>query len=158
MGTPNFAEYLQLDSTSPSGLSWKKGPRRYKVPGTPAFLAQGTGGYYVGHLLDKRYSAHRIVFYLAYGYMPDQVDHIDGDRSNNHPDNLRGVSNAENQHNRIAKGYSYRKDKGKWEAQIYLNNTKKRLGYFSSKEEAHAAYLCAKARYHPTAPERCYAT
>jgi hypothetical protein len=42
-------------------------------------------------------SAHRIAFALANGRWPDMVvDHIDGDRTNNRPGNLREVTQGEN--------------------------------------------------------------
>jgi DNA polymerase I-like protein with 3'-5' exonuclease and polymerase domains len=37
----------------------------------------------------------RLVFEDFYGWLPEQVHHKDGDRFNNHPDNLEGTSDAE---------------------------------------------------------------
>jgi hypothetical protein len=42
----------------------------------------------------------------------------------------------------------YKRDK-RWLAQIRVNGRLKNLGYFSSAEAAHAAYLAAKLRLHP---------
>ena len=42
-------------------------------------------------------SAHRIVFAMTHGRWPEmEVDHIDGCRTNNRPENLREISHYEN--------------------------------------------------------------
>ena len=42
------------------------------------------------------------------------------------------------------KGYTFNKNKKKWQAQIRLNGKKKTLGYFDNETDAHKAYLRAK--------------
>lgn len=39
---------------------------------------------------------HRLIWFLAYGEIPDEIDHINGDRADNSLDNLRSVSRQEN--------------------------------------------------------------
>lgn len=52
---------------------------------------------YIATYLDKRYeSAHRIIFAMHHGYMPEQVDHIDHNGMNNKIDNLRASNNRDN--------------------------------------------------------------
>ena len=78
-----------------------------------------------------------------------QVDHIDGDRLNNNIVNLRIVSNQQNQWNHTkAKGYSWDKVKQKWRSHINVSSKKIHLGYYTTEEEAHQAYLNAKLIYH----------
>ena len=60
--------------------------------------------------------------------------------------NLRIVSNQQNQFNKQGKGY-YHID-NRWRAIIRFNNKNIHLGYFNTKEEAHQAYLKAKEKYH----------
>jgi hypothetical protein len=95
---------------------------------------------------------HRFIMGLEYG---DRrvVDHINGDKLDNRKENLRICSIAENCLNSKAhrdnksgfKGAFLHKPSGRWMAQIARDGKKKHLGYFSSAEEAHAAY-CAAAK------------
>lgn len=91
---------------------------------------------------------HRLAWYLHYGHLPiNQIDHIDGVRSNNKIENLRDVTNQQNQWNRItAKGYC--RTRNKFHAQININRKVKFLGYFHTEQEARNAYLKAKETYH----------
>ena len=78
-----------------------------------------------------------------------QVDHIDGNKINNAFENLRVVTNQVNQfNNHVAKGYSWNKARGKWEAYIKVNGKKKNLGFHDTEGAARAAYLAAKEKYH----------
>lgn len=154
MVMPTFDEYLQLDSGSPSGLSWKARPAHSRVVvGAPAFTTQDKDGYFKGKLLGVSYKAHRVVYYLVHGFLPIEVDHKDGVPSNNEPDNLRVACNM---HNRVHRGTYL--DAGRWRAKIGVDGRNIYLGTFNTEEEAHMAYLKAKRIHHPTAPERCYAT
>ena len=79
----------------------------------------------------------------------EQLDHINGIRTDNRISNLRKVTQNENQWNRVtAKGYSWKKRDNKWEARIIINRKNKYLGCFNSEEEARKAYLEAKEKYH----------
>ena len=74
------------------------------------------------------------------------VDHIDGNKLNNQPENLRIVTvrqNAQNQHTHRAGrlvGCYYNKPTKKWMAYIEIDGKKKNLGYFDSELAAHNAY------------------
>ena len=78
-------------------LVWKSGPRKGKVAGSV-----GTNGYVTVNLDKKWIGAHRLVWAWHFGYLPDQIDHINGDRADNRIDNLRPASTHENGHNRGA--------------------------------------------------------
>jgi len=69
------------------------------------FLHLGTSRYKHVRINGKKYLLHRVVWALAHGRWPGsgmQVDHIDRDTRNNHPDNLREVTASQNQRNRSA--------------------------------------------------------
>jgi hypothetical protein len=84
------------------------------------------------------------------------VDHIDGNRGNNHWNNLRYATYAENSRNMkrhtdgssIYKGVAYNKALNKWQAQIQLNGKAKHLGVFVNEREAGEAYNTAALEHY----------
>lgn len=104
-----------------------------------------------------RIRAHRLAFLHVLGYLPAEVDHINGIRSDNAWSNLRDCSRSENQQNiggarrdnkcKLA-GASFNKTYQKYVAQIQINKQKINLGRFDTAVEAHDAYLSAKAAVH----------
>ena len=91
---------------------------------------------------------HQFIYYIVYGKVVEQIDHINGIRDDNRIKNLREVTNQQNQFNKVGtKGY-YLYRNGKWKSQISINNKVIGLGYFEKEEEARQAYLNAKKVYH----------
>ena len=107
-------------------------------------------GYITIRLNRKDYKNHRIIAYAFLGLdindSKQQIDHIDRNRQNNNMNNLRIVTNQENNFNKNAKGFT--KSKNKYRAYINLNNKQIYIGMFDTEEEAHQAYLQAKEKYH----------
>lgn len=115
---------------------------------------------YVNIEIDgKHYSAHRLAWFYITGSMPaDQIDHINGNRSDNRIANLRQATNGQNRANSknnnphglkgvrripwIAEG------KRCWQASIRHNKKSIYLGCFHTKEEAHSAYCDAARKLH----------
>jgi hypothetical protein len=102
----------------------------------------------------KAYYAHRIIWKMVTGEDPvDEIDHIDGVKSDNSLKNLRQATGAQNQRNRTKyksnstgfKGVSLDRAKDKYVAQISVDGKNMHIGYFDSPEKAYAAY-CEKAR------------
>lgn len=132
-------------------LTWieRDGNARFnsKLAGRPAF-AQMSGGYLTGRINGKNYKAHRIAWAVAYGEWPKgQIDHINGDRSDNCLVNLRSVSNSENGKNQKARSTNrsgepcvnwFARDQ-KWWVKITVDGHQKHIGYFNTIEEAVAA-------------------
>lgn len=109
--------------------------------------------------VDRRvYRAHRLVWLYVFGKWPSsEIDHIDGDKSNNRISNLRDVSRQVNQQNLRhphkrggsgALGVSKHASTGKWRARIWTNGKNKSLGLFDTKDLASDAYLSAKREHH----------
>ena len=110
-------------------------------------------GYNYIKIHRKAVRRHRIIGYtflnLDITNTKLQIDHIDGDRLNNNIDNLRIVTNQQNQWNQTkAKGYYWSKFHKKWRAVIGIDYKRLYLGYYTSEEEAHQAYVNAKLIYH----------
>ena len=103
----------------------------------------------------KIYKYHRVVYFIHNDYwaiddssMVNHIDHIDRDKLNNNIENLRVVTHQENLWNQNSKGYCFHKASGKYQARIQVDRKEKHLGLFVSEDEAHQAYLNAKAIHH----------
>ena len=109
------------------------------------------------------YLVYRIIWLLHHGAWPSKtIDHIDGDRTNDQIENLRDISQKGNNENRTmclstsstgVLGVSYYKDTERYRANIGVSNKdgvrrQVCLGLFNTVEEASAAYLEAKEKYH----------
>ena len=78
-----------------------------------------------------------------------QSDHINHNTLDNTRENIRIVTNQENNFNRKhPKGYHLDKRSQKYLARIRVNGKLKYLGLYKTRKEAHQAYLHAKKKYH----------
>lgn len=102
-----------------------------------------------GHIqikLDgKRYLAHRMAFLYMSGAIPEEVDHIDRNKTNNAWANLRSADRSQNAANREARG-AYLTSSGRFRAQICVNYKIVHLGTFDTESEAISAYQNASNR------------
>jgi hypothetical protein len=104
-----------------------------------------------------RYCAHKLAWFYVTGAWPDEeIDHIDGVKSNNIYKNLRKANRSENRQNmRTASSRNksgllgVSTQKNGYISTICINGTSKYLGFYKTKEDAHAAYLKAKSDIHP---------
>lgn len=128
-----------------------------RCAGKRAFASLNCNGYPNGKIFGRSYLAHRVIWKMTYGQIPDgQIDHVNGDKTDNRLCNLRIATAAQNQHNRPAyrtnqsgrKGVSWHKRIGKWQARICLGGKLRSLGYFSSLDEAAEAYDRAALELH----------
>lgn len=101
-------EWFYYDETSPSCLRWKKdsanrfGMKMCRSKDDVAGHLNGDTKYYMLCLMNIRYTTHRVIYALHIDAdIPEgiQIDHIDGDRSNNKISNLREVTAKQNSRN-----------------------------------------------------------
>ncbi|MCF7532766.1 HNH endonuclease [Pseudomonas petrae] len=92
---------FMIDATSPSGLRWKTNGHGYKR-GDVAGSKTPKGYWKVGKQPNKK-MVHRVVYEIAFGPIDAdfEIDHADGNPSNNHPSNLRACSHGENGQNKF---------------------------------------------------------
>lgn len=84
-----------------------------------------------------------------------QIDHINGIKTDNRPENLRLANNSENQSSAKSRpgrsglrGVYWVPKMAKWRSKIMKNKKTIHVGYFDDKQEAHEAYCEASKRIH----------
>lgn len=121
---------------------------------------RGTGHIHL-KVNGKLVQAHRLIYAFVHGPIPScmEIDHINGNRTDDRIANLRAVTrggNMQNQRRAHANntsgllGVYYKPKNKKWAAQIQANKKRMNLGLFKTAEEAHTAYLKAKRELHDT--------
>ena len=99
----------------------------------------------------KMYREHRLAWVYMTGSAPkEEIDHIDGDGTNNKWSNLREATRSQNGMNRKVKhstksGYRgiWIRKNGNFAAEIIINKKKVGLGCYKTLQEARAAYKAA---------------
>lgn len=128
-----------------------KGRIKKKPAGTK--LNNGYMGVLIG---GKRYYSHRVAWALHTGAWPeDQIDHINGVKTDNRIENLRAATNNENGKNygfnsrntSGVKGVYYDKENAKWMAQIKVDGRSIKLGRFREFDDAVAARKVAEDKH-----------
>jgi hypothetical protein len=136
-------------------FTWQKEPR----PERP-LLGQEAGTRNRGYKMIKikgyqQVGAHRLAWVYVHGTIPPglEIDHIDGDPSNNAIANLRLATSSQQKMNKrvqrnnrsgLKGAFYHAAHKGKkWRSQIRVDGRVVFLGYFHTAEEAHQAYAKA---------------
>ena len=153
-------ERFVLDETT-GVFTWRVQVANNRKVGSVAGTVDGAGYVSIG-TCGRYYKAHRLVWLYVHGVWPkNQIDHINGVRTDNRPSNLRDVTksvNLQNQkraHANSAHGFLGVRIEARWNtpprylARITVNGHRRSLGTFGTAEEAHAAYLNAKRVEHP---------
>jgi hypothetical protein len=161
------AEYVRecLDYDAETGLfTWKNRPREHfkshnsfgswnsKCAGKYAGFIQH--GYLIIKLNSISYRAHRLAWLFFYGKWPKhQIDHDDGNRSNNRISNLNDVPNSKNSKNRKLNvnnksGHAgVFLQKNIWISCIRVNSKPIHLGSFKNLDEAIKVRKAAEIQY-----------
>lgn len=112
-----------------------------------------SNGYIKLYCMGANKYAHRIAWLMHHGFMPpNQIDHINGIKTDNRICNLRLATCSQNVANVGVRKSSSTNVTGvafftpiqKWQAYIDFNRKRTHLGYFSSIEDAIAARINAE--------------
>jgi hypothetical protein len=135
-------------------LYWKVCGKRIDLVGTKAGTLDGDRWQVT---IDKKhYKIHRIVFLMFYGYMPKEVDHIDGNPSNNNIENLRPATRSEQLCNTGlrktsksgVKGVSWDSNRNKWTVVVTKNKQTMYRNRFDDLELAQLVAIETRDKYH----------
>ena len=140
------ADYIRsrINYDPNTGVATWKTHRMSNMVGKPVGSISDKG-YYRVYICGKQIGVHRLIWLHQKGYLPEFVDHIDHDRSNNKWSNLREVTRTENARNKTTSkanttGYTgVYAERGKFRAIIGHKGKAKSLGSFKTIEEAVAA-------------------
>lgn len=107
------------------------------------------------NIKQKTYYLHQIIFLYHHGYIPQYIDHKDGNSLNNKIENLREASQSQNAANQVlrknntsgVKGVRFNTRYGKWTAAIMVNGKHISLGVHSTKETAQETYKLGAKKY-----------
>lgn len=145
-------ELFDVEGSSPSGLAWRINYRHHK-PGDPAGYScpRGTtencGTVWHVCFNGRPHLVHRIIWVIENGEIPKglEIDHINGDASDNRIGNLSLKTRDHNTRARVKKsirntsghtGVQWSKQAGKWKARCFRNYKEHHLGFYDDKEEA----------------------
>lgn len=128
-------------------------------PSHPDLLGELAGvknssGYTKIQIDGVKYGRHQLAFLYMEGSIPEMIDHIDRDPSNDAWNNLRQATNTQNQQNRgkwkengLPLGVRINKSSGRFSARITVSGRQISLGSFDTSEAAGQAYKDARLKY-----------
>lgn len=127
--------------------------RRVKVGALTGTIS--SNGYVRLSVNRRSHYAHRVAWLLVHGDWPKHtIDHINGNKADNRLSNLRDVTQSQNLRNQHKArsisttgllGVSKRPSGRTWQARISMGGKQVSLGFFPTPEQAHQAYLAARA-------------
>lgn len=159
MADANFTltkDYLhQIFEYKDGELFWKikKGSIR---PNTKAGSLDKANNRFHVQINRKFYKLHRIIYLMHYGYLPKEIDHKDGNPSNNKVENLREANSSQNNYNQKirknntsgVKGVTWDKNRQKWHVQVICNKKPVFQCRFDDLELAELVAQEARDKYH----------
>lgn len=112
-------------------------------------------GYLRVSVMNKKYQLHRIIFLMVKGYMPKEIDHINGIENDNRWSNLREVTGSQNGMNKPMPktntsgvlGVTWKPRDRKWAVQMGLNGKCLYFGQYADFELAELVSREAREKY-----------
>ena len=148
---PRPAEmFANAASTKRNMAAWNS-----RYAGKPAFTSLDDHGYFHGSIFGRIFKAHRVIWTLVNNDHPNQIDHINGVRSDNRIVNLRAVSRLENMRNQQMRinnntghlGVSWDSVCKQWRARINCDGRNIWLGRHDTFDEALDARKAAEIQF-----------
>lgn len=140
-----------------TGVFTYKMHRRYGIGKGDTAGAVDRGSGYARIAIDGRhYYSHRLAWLYVHGQWPSgQLDHINGNPTDNRIANLRKARHKDNIRNSRRrsdntsgfKGVCWHRKGGKWMSRIFVNGRGVYLGLFTDVGKAHAAYRAAAIQH-----------
>jgi hypothetical protein len=123
--------------------------------GKKAFTAPADHGHLQGIVLGNHLPAHRVAWVIYFGEEPEQIRHINGDKTDNRIANLISENPSLLRRNQTMfadntsgiRGVFWDQRDNMWRAEIRVNNKNIALGYFASKQRAADARKSAEFKY-----------
>jgi hypothetical protein len=136
-------EYVLSAFDYQDGQLIRKIGRKGEIGAVAGCIHKGTGYIHI-KIKAKAFKAHRLIFLYHNGYLPDLIDHIDGNKLNNRIENLREASkqeNCQNQKVRLTnssgvKGVSWHQINKKWKVALCKNYKSYYFGTYEDRELA----------------------
>lgn len=146
-----------LDYKEDGNFYWTKRPSKFSSRCNIGGIAGSVraDGYIAIAIDGLDFRAHRLAWFYKNGIWPkNQIDHRNGNRSDNRISNLREATQIQNcrnsklQSNNTSgfRGVTWNKRRSAWIARIHVNKKSIYIGYFKLKNEAVTAYEAASAK------------
>lgn len=146
-------ESVFADVEDSRGPAWAARRWNVRYAGKPALDNVQGSGYKKGSVLSVPVLAHRVAFAIHHGRTDFcEIDHINGDKTDNRITNLRDVAHSDNARNvGLYKnntsghhGVMWEESHKAWAAKITFGGKQRRIGRFKVKEDAIAARKAAE--------------
>ncbi len=159
---PNNSEHWAcIDGYRNYEVSWWGRVRKIDTSRILKNSLNKSGYFVVGLSKNKKQKTHYIHQLVAREWVSNPsekrcVDHIDGNRANNHHENLRYATHSENSRNMkkhidgssVFKGVSLDIQRKKWQAKILVARKQVFLGRFETEREAAESYNAAAVEHY----------
>lgn len=151
----NAYELRKYFDYSNGELIWKESHASNAPAGSKAGHTS-KDGYTRISLNGKSYLAHRIIYAMHNDNLPKQIDHINGNRTDNRIENLRPATLNQNQHNAKlrkdntsgVKGVTWNKTAKKWCVRLWVNGKMKAFGNYFDIDYAKFVADAMRHKYH----------